>query len=146
MKLVSVVRFAYTPVGTFGRITVDKKIIGFSVERPWLDNKTNVSCIPTGYYELLRIPSAIVKRTSSGKYISGYMVKNVCNRTSILFHIANTMDDLKGCIGMGDSLGMLSGKWAVLNSSKTFEKFMQELQPDDEAQLIITDTKEHLSI
>ena len=51
MKKVLLERFAYSPMGTFGVLTVDD-FECYTVERPWLDNKPRESCIPEGVYRL----------------------------------------------------------------------------------------------
>ena len=44
-------RFAYTPMGIFGRI-MSPEFQCYTVERPWLDNRARESCIPEGVYRL----------------------------------------------------------------------------------------------
>jgi hypothetical protein len=58
-------------------------------------------------------------------------VMNVHDRTNIEIHIANTMDDLQGCIGVGEELGFVKGKWAVTNSRATYEKLMEVIGDTD---------------
>lgn len=112
-------RFAYTPMGTFGKIIFDE-FECFTVERPWLDNKARQSCIPEGSYPL-----------KLGMYNRGgypaYEVQNVPGRSLIKIHIGNTMDDIIGCIAPGKSLGFVGGKWGVTSSKKTFQEFMQAM-------------------
>lgn len=95
-------RFAYLETGTIGRLTHEGKTY-FTVERPWLNNKPNISCIPEGFYT--------VERHQSGKfndpevYIGdSWEIQQVPDRTYILFHVANTASDVLGCIGLGDSV------------------------------------------
>jgi hypothetical protein len=100
----------------------------YTVERPWLANKQSVSCIPQGVYTLEKRVSPVVKRTSGGVYSQGWEVTDVPDRTFIMIHPGNTMDDLAGCIAVGDSMGYVGGKWAILNSRATFKDVMTELQ------------------
>ena len=110
-------RFCYSDMGTFGRITVaDATLI--TVERPWLDNKPNVSCIPEGEYEC----------RPRFYYRGGYdavEVLNVPGRSHILFHVGNTMLDVQGCIAVTSRLGVLGGLWAGLDSKTAFSAFME---------------------
>jgi hypothetical protein len=63
----------------------------YSLELPWKDNLTQVSCIPEGRYEL-------VKRWSP-KFNRHLQIMNVSRRRNILIHPANdAMHELKGCI------------------------------------------------
>mgnify|MGYP000908342658 FL=1 len=116
-------RFAYTPFGTFGRLIYNDARF-FTVERPWADNAKSVSCIPEGVYKMEKYNSpnfgntyAVVGNTVSLFEDARYQ------RSGILFHVANTMDDLKGCIGLGKSLGWVNNKWAVVSSDKAMKEF-----------------------
>lgn len=139
MKILELKRFAYSHFGTFGtlRFTDDPSIhYWYSVERRWQENQSFVSCIPEGVY--------LCKRFKSEKYGDCFEVCNVPDRYAILFHVANTEDDLQGCIGLGDGLGHIKSvngsrrKWAVKNSKKTMKKFMKHLEHDDQFVLHIT--------
>ena len=121
-------RFASCDMGTFGRLSMSDTsqaeapfeqpiYTAYTVERPWLDNARNISCIPAGQY--LIAP----RRYHRGKY-DAYEVLNVPDRTHILFHVGNTPDDLAGCIAPGERLGAIRGKWAVTSSKRAFGAFM----------------------
>ena len=59
------------------------------LERPWLNNKPYVSCIPYGTY--------IVRPNDTGKH-RYFEVEAVPKRTHIEFHGASTVSDLLGCL------------------------------------------------
>ena len=81
----------YYPDGTNGKILAQGSLITYTIELPWKDNLTQVSCIPEGRYEL-------VKRWSP-KFNRHLQVMNVSQRENILIHPANdAMHELKGCI------------------------------------------------
>lgn len=126
---ISLTRFAYTPDGTFGEFNLNGSTY-YTVERPWLDNKPNVSCIPEQDY--ICRPSRFYR----GGYDT-WEVTGVPGRSRILIHIANTMRDVKGCIGLGNDLGYVNGLWAVTRSKNTFEEFMKELKEVNEFKLRI---------
>lgn len=109
-------RFCYGPNGTFGHINVDGIILA-TVERPWLENRPMVSCIPEGEYKCRP------RRFYRGGY-DAIEVRDVPGRTHILFHRANLPSDVAGCIGVGSRLGTLYGQWAVLDSRSAFDLFM----------------------
>ena len=50
-EMVHVERFAYTPMGTFGKMRY-KGFECFTVELPWENNAPYISCIPTGIYPI----------------------------------------------------------------------------------------------
>lgn len=119
-------RFAYSPLGTFGKI---KELDMYTVERPWLNNKGSVSCIPVGPYKC--------KRVKSPKFGNVFEVTNVPGRTHILFHKANVAADVEGCIGVGETLGCVKVTWGVIDSKGAFDKMMDALQFVDEFDLEI---------
>ena len=104
---------------TIGKLSVDKEFFCYTLELPWLDNAKNVSCIPTGDYK--------IKMVNSPRFGSCYQIMNVDNRTHILIHAGNTVDDIEGCILLGDSCGVINGKEAVFSSRKSISAFNQLL-------------------
>jgi hypothetical protein len=72
-----------------------------TLELPWRDNESNISCIPVGTYNA-------VKRVSD-KYKYSYHVKSrgedqVAGRAWILIHPGNYFTDIRGCILIGRAL------------------------------------------
>lgn len=73
--------------------------ICFSLERPWLNNKSDSkdtkvndsSCIPGGNYYLKWTLSTRLKKET-------FEVEDVTNRAGIRIHSANVVDELLGCI------------------------------------------------
>lgn len=93
MKLV---RFYKGKDLTLGRLTHAGRDF-YTVERPWADNKPNISCIPDGNYKL--------KRVDSPKFGADFWeIADVPNRTHILIHVANTANNVQGCIGLGTTV------------------------------------------
>lgn len=138
MRALQLKRFAYTPIGTFGTLYVDGQYLCLTVERPWRDNQPNVSCIPEGQHTMRKRTSNVVGRSSGGRFTEGWEICDVIERTFIMFHVANTMDDLEGCVGVGSTLGSVKGRWAVLNSRDTFIKFMEALDEEESCIISIT--------
>jgi hypothetical protein len=81
-----------------------------TLENPFLWNNRNISSIPNGAYTC--------QHYSSERYTDCYIVTNVPNRSSILFHIGNTQKDTEGCILPGMKYGFIDGKPAVLDSKE----------------------------
>jgi len=82
---------SYHPEGTNGKLCDGEQLVCSTIELPWRENQRMVSCIPEGRYEL-------AKRYTDKR---GWhlLVKNVPNRSGILFHPANNaLKELKGCI------------------------------------------------
>jgi hypothetical protein len=81
----------YYPGGTNGKILCQNRLMMYSIELPWKENRARVSCIPEGKYQL-------VKRWSP-KFSRHLQVMYVPRRTLILIHPANdALHELKGCI------------------------------------------------
>lgn len=112
-------RFAYTPMGVFGRLRVHGKTgRWYTVERPWEDNRPFVSCIPEGEYEV-----ELGTFAKGGGY-ADYELIDVPDRSAIELHVGNTMRDVVGCIAVGRILGWIDELWAVSDSKKAFGEFM----------------------
>lgn len=99
---VKMTRFAHFQDRVLGKWQFRDRI-WYSIERPWLDNMPNVSCIPTASYSMIRVDSP---RFGADSAYQGQLweVAEVPGRSAILIHIANWAKDLQGCIGLGSSL------------------------------------------
>jgi hypothetical protein len=123
MKILELVRY-YTPMGTFGELWHGAIQHWKTVERVWTDNEKFISCIPEGAY--------LCRRINSPNHGETFVVMEVPDRYDILFHVANTMNDVQGCIGIGSDFGFVNGLWAVIQSGAAFTDFMDYLEDDDE--------------
>ena len=131
--------------GTFGDIH------GFPcIEREWLNNAPNVSCVPTGTYKL--VPHSSQKRHIGetwalvneplGIYHYPDEDNPMIKRWGILIHIANRPEQLEGCIGVGSHWGVSTGKdtlphWGVSSSRRAMEHFLALLSDESEHTLTI---------
>lgn len=131
MKRLTLERFCYSPMGTFGRLFLDQQEMYtfYTVEQPWQANILFISCIPEGTY--------VCAPYSSQKYPSTWEITKVPNRTAILFHVGNTRNDFQGCIGVGVGLGVVKHQWAVTASVVAFEQFKEYLKNEKQFQLKI---------
>jgi hypothetical protein len=86
-------------------------------------NQRNISCIPTGNYD--------VKPRTSEKYGNHYLVENVENRDYILIHPANYYTQLKGCIAVGSDFYDINkdGECDITYSRRTVKE-MLDVAPD----------------
>ena len=126
---VKIRRFILEPNQTIGQLYINEEEFCFTLERPWMDNKPFISCIPLGKY--------ICKRVNSRAHGNTFEVTNVNGRTHILFHVGNTWVDSVGCILLGDDIGHIDGYTAVLNSQRTFNAFKGETEELNEFELEI---------
>ena len=103
-------RDAVSPLAVLGTLVLKGETFQI-LERPWLDNKRNESCIPAGTYE-----ARFMARSASGKYKNVYHLQNVPRRSGVLIHTGNLVAHSRGCLIIGKRRGTLSGQPAVLNS------------------------------
>ena len=102
----------YFPDGTNGKLECEGKFICNTIELPWKNNETKVSCIPEGKY--------FIRKRYSQKFKWHLEVLDVKNRSLISFHPANNaLQELKGCIA---PVTKLSGPGLGLMSRKAFTK------------------------
>lgn len=93
----------------------------FTLELAWKDNRENISCIPAGTYECTMVHSPHFDKKT-------YLLSGVKDRSSIRIHSANFPHQLKGCIALGEKLGVLNNERAVLNSKQAvsdLEKYLE---------------------
>jgi hypothetical protein len=84
-----------------------------TMERPWMFNKSNISCIPSGLYDV--VPNPI---PGNKLFHNSFHVKDVSGRSEICLHIGNIVNDSQGCILPGMTLGTYKNQPAVLNSGE----------------------------
>ncbi len=106
-----------------------------SLELPWLENKTSLSCIPVGIYRCRPKRSAKFNNDlySGFEQYNCFEVLDVPGRTDILIHPGNTTDDIVGCICPGTFYGEFKDKPAVLSSKTAFQVLVDlvGIQPFD---------------
>ena len=118
--------------GTFGRLYVDDNEVFYTMELPWRDNRSNVSCIPKGTYRASYTPSRRFKRHT-------YELTNTGKRQGIRIHAATYAGDtskgfrnhLAGCLALGERLGVMDGQKCLLVSKPAIRRFEQILNGKD---------------
>jgi len=136
MKLLNLYRYKSSDQGTFGIIFYDDFWL-HTLELPWRNNKSNISCIPEGTYDVVRRYSPSFKKET-------YWVKNVNGRSSILIHGANFAGDvekgwqshLQGCITLGCVTALAKNKYGniqecVGRSREAINRFEEFLDKND---------------
>ena len=123
-------RFTSTDYGTFGVLTVDGKKF-FTVEKPWVNNTQEISCIPSGVYTLAPHgeygkDGNVLCMVNNEMGITHY--KNVnSKRFACLIHTANYERDVIGCIGLGEKyLGHM-----VTDSRSSIKEFYGLVDPEE---------------
>lgn len=103
-----------------------------SLERGWLDNEPNISCIPIGSYP-------IVLEYSSSFNEDLWEIKEVPNRSETKFHRANYWRQLNGCIALGLKATDIDGDgyMDITSSEDTMKAFHEIMGRDKQAILVI---------
>ena len=132
-KKITLQRFVHDKV-TFGKLTLEwlpehKDI--YTIELPWKDNKTSVSCVPQGLYNC--------RPYTSAKYKNVWKILEVPGREAILIHsgnfacdvklqVGNHSSDTEGCIMVG--LG-IEEKVPMITRSKEAMDYLRGLLGSD---------------
>jgi|TARA_R110000824_G_scaffold340920_1_gene527398 hypothetical protein len=126
---VQLTRFAYYPDRTIGLLELGEHH-WYTVERPWLDNAPNISCIPTGEYAM--------EKVTSPRFGPGTLeIMDVPGRTHILIHAANWSKQLEGCIAPGR--GLFAHLEGVTNSKNALRELERLTGDVDRMSLVIAD-------
>ncbi len=131
MKKVELVRIERGSTATLGGLIVDGKSICWTLEEPWRDNMSDVSCIPTGCY-----PLKLEYSPSKGTEL--WTIKDVPGRSYVRIHVGNTVDDTEGCPLPGTRPGYLNGKRAVLGSRDAFNEFMDAMSGSNDGEIEVS--------
>jgi len=127
-SIINLHRLISTDEGTFGIIVFENNCL-FTLELPNRDNKPNISCIPTGTYD-------VSLKYSPHFHKQLYHLHDVPNRSYIMIHPANFggnidnhyQSQLSGCIALGKGIGKIINIFgkkqeAILNSRLAIKEF-----------------------
>ena len=131
-KHIHIKRVSTSDAGTFGVVLDGHNGVPFCVscELPYKDNQPNISSIPSGVYEGIRVDSPRFGNTFEVKGSLGV-------RTHILFHKGNSIKDSRGCILLAEGFGQND---YVERSKVAFDEFMDRTKNVDYFVLQITET------
>ena len=103
-----------------------------SLERGWILNVSNISCIPIGEYDVV-----LEWSSKFGKYL--WEIKGVPGRTECKFHAANYWMQLNGCIALGREPKDINGDGYrdVTKSKSTMKIFEKALTKAEKVKLVI---------
>lgn len=99
-----------------------------TIELEWQNNERNVSCIPSGFYNL--------KFEWSPRFNQNlWELKGVPGRSEAKIHVANYYTQLQGCIAVGDlHIHINDDAYPdVRNSRNTLNRLHAAMAPDTEA-------------
>jgi|TARA_R110001599_G_scaffold78371_5_gene213105 hypothetical protein len=91
------IREIFTDESTIGNLYLNGEWMTDTLELPYKDNQRSISCIPDGQYKV-RLRTA--KESATRDYLH-LLVKDVKDRSYILFHRGNSAKDTRGCVLVG---------------------------------------------
>ena len=113
------IRDTFTEESTIGELFVNGELFCDTLENPWKENQRNISCIPAGEYKVRVRPA---RQSATRDYVH-LLVKDVPNRSYVLFHRGNTAKDTRGCILVGKG----TQQDVVYNSTLAMGLLMKEI-------------------
>lgn len=112
----------YFNTHTYGTLVTSFGDVLYTIERPWLNNQANISCIPKGEYLV-----TFLKKSASGKYRDVWHIQDVEDRSGILIHNGNLVKHTRGCLILGSKKGSLGNNPAVLRSRDAMRKLKLDM-------------------
>lgn len=105
-----------------------------SLERGWVDNKKNISCIPVGRYPLVLEYSNKFRKKL-------WEIKDVPNRSECKIHAANYWYQLNGCISPGYNRRLLDNDTIldVTSSNNQLKLFHKAMGSEIKSEIYIFD-------
>jgi len=125
--IVRIERLTTSDQGTIGELFAGT-FSCFTLELPWRNNQSNISCIPQGEYDLTLVWSNRFKKNF-------YLLHKVKDRFGVLIHSGNWAGDIalgykthsQGCILLGKSKGILQKQQAIFYSRPMVTELINRL-------------------
>lgn len=135
MREATVTRFYFDSKETLGTLTStneNKSFVCKVLELAWLNNQSNVSCVPEGRY-LCKYTRSNRMSNAAGHDVFTYEVMDVPNRAGIRVHSANFAPQLLGCLALGDAHKDINSdqELDVVHSGNTIAAFVEFMNKED---------------
>lgn len=120
---------------TFGVLIHKDHPICVTLEPSWEKNAHDISCIPSGKYE--------IRKRTSGKFGEHLILIGVPERSEILIHRGNSREDTHGCILVGKSFDK-QGNQSIISGSSIAMQYLLILMTtalDDYFDITIEDSE-----
>jgi hypothetical protein len=127
-----IVRVGQSPRGTFGILRYGHVPFAVTLEPPWQNNATDISCIPAGRYRCRRVRSTRFGET--------FEIMEVPNRSYVLFHRGNQVHDTKGCVCVAEEFGGTFSDPMIVSSERGYREFMQLTRGLSEFWVVISES------
>jgi hypothetical protein len=134
---------------TYGTIIVEGVSL-HTMERPWIPSATfpsgkpSESCVPVGEYELVKAYSPkfdgdmyYLVNEENGVFLRKEDRNEDWQRWGCMFHSANWVHQINGCIATGERKGIIGSKMGVGASKRSINKLYAYLDTQEEPTLSI---------
>jgi hypothetical protein len=125
----------YLPTETLGSMyNPTGELICKTLELPWKDNKSNLSCIPEGIYTVRKMRPGFGRDYGYFRFMTvpGRTVNRVLGMSTILIHPITYVKDLLGCIGVGSRFADLNKDGVPdMAESRTKLQWMYDNLPEE---------------
>ena len=120
---------------TLGRLILPGALAGtlvHTLERPWLDNRSNISRVPPGRYHATKLPDRDRLRLidESTLHDSVAMAFAQGERWGIDIHVGNMVAESQGCILVGMGVDLDGPMPMVTHSKIAMQALLDTLVPD----------------
>jgi hypothetical protein len=137
MKNAQLIRCSVEAECIRGVLLMEGEPVCVTLELPWKENEAGKSCIPPGTYHCQR--RAARSNITGGKG-QAFEVEKVPGREGVLIHVANTPQQLRGCIAVGRAFDKgRFGEPMISDSRVAFDKLFRAVAGDSEFQITISD-------
>ena len=137
MKIITIKRIALLSDGVRGVMFDEDVPFCLTLERPWLNNHKETSCIIKGEY--------VAKRAYYKSKYDSFLLQDVPNRDGIFIHKGNWITDSLGCIILGEQFAVMLNPHtnqkenSVASTGEAHAEFMERLKGQMECRVIITE-------
>lgn len=99
-----VIERVYLPTETLGSYYwKDMELVAKTMELPWKNNASNISCVPEDIYEVVKMPPGFGRDYVYFRFVkvNGRGINKELGMSTILIHPITYVKDLQGCVGAG---------------------------------------------
>ena len=105
---------------TIGRLLINQKEMGRTLELPWRNNETNISRIPQGEY------NAWIRKKGNRKW--RIQLDDVPYRKDVQIHIGKYQRNTEGCILVGKEVIANGNKCSIADTNSVMDLIFEEMK------------------
>lgn len=126
----------YFPDRTEGKLYDGDNFLIDILERPWLDDQPDKSCVPETETDLQQDPYCFWFHDTPKLPRCWNAINMQDGRTGICIHSANLVSEIEGCLATGMQFGQLNNQNAILNSVTALNYLREYIGKDSSGKLL----------